>query len=1057
MRPLALLLLLSLPASAVMNGPHAQSDARRFGLDLPPETAPRPSDSQVQAEIRGFNSAHRGRWNLKFGPQGVGPGSGAAPRLSAKEAADAFLVEKGPSLGLRPDQLRLSLARTHLGVHHLLFEQVVDGVPVELASVKVHIDESGEVVGLNSSFRPDVRGSPVPVLGEAQAAFKVAADLGGPAPSGGRLVWFAPPAGGAPVLTWKFRADGGGSWVYYIDARDGRVLMRYNDLRFQSCLTSGTVRGLVYDIDPGRQPTPASRPFRNQEVYVKDASTYSVTDTNGFFCSQTAGKISTQLQGPYVAVANWNVPAAHYDNGGGVWTTFATPLQSDHPYPNSSTVISTINAPAGAVKVMPVFATLDVGAYELQDGDLNISDNDQVAVLDSRGSAVATYIGQRNNIRAAAVPGSQVRLRLKTNATTARSGFSISVSSYLTLTNSPSTPNNATATFTWTTATSFDGRLDEANLFYQLNLMHDYFRAGPDLSGAAPIDKVVPVMAQAGPNLANAFYDPVHQNLTIGDVNNGFAFDATVVRHEYTHFVVDQIFPIVNFGQFGALSEALADYFSASSLDLSTIGGYTAATFGHGSLRELDCPARTTCTLYPTNWSGTIHEDSRMVSQSLWAMRTGMITALGATNGKACADNLVFGALFYYPDSFADFERAMLALSARSATAVPACGANSSQDGLIQARFADHGITTGTGDLDLYEPNDGMSSAVDITTASAVVGRVYPAGDLDYFALGAGPGRMSFTLTMPESASSPGSYSALALTLIDRSYNVVATQVALLDINPTLGGNCPETNCLSSRNTVTLNYDNPAANQFYLLVSAPQGDESAVSNNSSTKFYSLTASYPRGPVSAGIVSASFDRDTIDFSVVVSTFVSAQPYAFSYAQLRDHNHTALAGTQTNGVSPYLTLVSSSSAGGSVSGRVRLASNFTARYPAVGTVHLEVFGVSALGHTQTLGESTALALTGSGTGLTAYNNLFNPALGEKATIKWETQGSGHVRLRLFTIAGQQVMTLVDEDRPAGKGSVDWHGVNGIGQRVASGVYLLHIEAPGLEETKKVVVVK
>ncbi|MBI2363376.1 MAG: T9SS type A sorting domain-containing protein, partial [Elusimicrobia bacterium] len=510
-------------------------------------------------------------------------------------------------------------------------------------------------------------------------------------------------------------------------------------------------------------------------------------------------------------------------------------------------------------------------------------------------------------------------------------------------------------------------------------------------------------------------------------------------------------------GQFGAISEALADYFAASSLDLSTIGGYTAATFGHGSLRELDCPARTACVLYPTNWSGTIHEDSRMVSQALWAIRQGMVTTLGAANGKKCADRLTFGALFYYPDSFADFERAMLALSARSAAAVPACGANSSQNGLIQARFADHGITTGTGDLDAYEPNDGMASAVDITTASAVVGRVYPAGDLDYFALGAGPGRMTLSLTLPESASSPGSYSALALTLIDRSFNVVATQVATLDVNPTLGGNCPESNCLSSRRTVTLNYDNPAANQFYLLVSAPQGDESAVSNNSSTRFYSLSASYPRGPVAAGIVAASFDRDSIDFSVVVSTFVRDQAYHFSYAQLRDHNHAVLAGTRTDEVSPYLTLTSSSSAAGLVTGRVRLANSFTARYPAVGTVHLEVFGVSLLGHTQTLGESTALALTAAGTSMTAYNNLFNPAVGEKATIKWETQGAGHVRLRLFTIAGQQVATLLDEDRPAGKGAVDWAGVNSVGQRVASGVYLLHIEAPGLEETKKIVVVK
>ncbi|MBI3297522.1 MAG: hypothetical protein HYZ75_05130 [Elusimicrobia bacterium] len=1062
MRALALLLAFAAPAGAVMRGPHADTDARRFGLDQP-QTAPAvAAPARLNGEIDAFNRSHRGRWNMRFGLQGVGPQGTTEARLTAKEAGELFLRERGLSLGLRPEQLRLAMARTQGGMHHLLFEQIVDGVPVELSSVKVHLDESGAVIGLNSSFKRNVRGSPVPVLGVAQAAASVAADLGAAPPAEGRLVWFPPPAGGSPALAWKFRSEAGGSWVYYIDARDGRVLLRYNDLRFQACVTSGTIRAMVHDIDPNRQTVQGvaeSRPIKNQRVFIGDANNSVLTDANGQFCSAVNGKIFTQLQGPFVSISNWNGAAAHYDNGGGVWTTFSTPLQSDHPYAANATVISTINAPAGAVKVMPVFAAMDVGSFDLADGDLVITDNDQLAILDSAGNSVATYIGNRTGLRGAAVPGNQLRLRLKTNATGARNGFSISVSSYLTLTNNPFLANNQTATFTWNTTQTLDGTLDEPNLFYQLNLMHDYFRNGPNAGGEAPIDKVVPVMARAGPNLANAFYDPLHQNLTIGDVASGFALDATVVRHEYTHFVVDQIYPVINFGQHGAISEALADYFSASSLNLSTIGSFTGAQFGHGSLRELDCPTKAACTLFPTNWTGVIHEDSRMISQTLWSIR-GDLMALpvpGAVNGKACADGLVFGAMFFYPDSFADFELAMKTMAERAAAAVPACG-GAVDAGLIENRFSNHGINIAAGDQDVYEPNDGIASATDITTAAVVNGRIFPNADQDFYALGAAAGPMAITLSLPEVAGLPGVYTVYAMTLIDRTFNVVATKQPPIDINPTLSGNCPDSDCQTSAGQLVLNYDNPSANQFYLLVSAAPGDEGAITNTNSTRFYSLSAVYPRvGPAAAGIVSAQFDRDTIDFSVSVSTFVTGQAYQFTHARLRDHTQAPLSGTETNSVAPFLTLISSTSTQGRITGRVRLAPGFTARYPSAGTVHLEIFAVTPLGHSQSMGFSNAIALTASGTSLTAFNNLFNPARGEKATIKWETQASGRILLRLFTVAGQHVLTLLDEERPAGKGAIDWPGVNSIGQRVASGVYILHIDAPDLDETKKIVVVK
>ncbi|MDE2292922.1 MAG: hypothetical protein KGL53_12645, partial [Elusimicrobia bacterium] len=1024
-----------------------------------------PGAARIRGAVSEFNRQHRGRWNLRFGPMGVGPGGAPAARLTALDTAQAFLQEHARELGLDPSQLQLEVARSHLGGHHLLFQQVIDGVPVEFATVKVHLLSDGSVEDFSSSFRSDVTGSPVPRVPESQAASAVAADLGTQAPEGGTLVYLPPPSGGAPRLAWKFSAVGGGSWVYYVDAQDGSILLRYSGLDFASCVTSGVVNGMVYDIDPNHQTGSIARPMAHEKVYVLDGSTYSLTDSSGFYCSQTSGKVFTQLQGPYFSIANFNGPAAHYDNGGGVWQTFSTPLQSDHPYANNAVAYSTINAPAGAVEFLTQFDSLDVGKYTLDAGDITINDDDKVEVLDGDGDEVGTYIGQRSLIKTVAVPGTQMRLRLRTNATGQRNGFSISISSYLTLTSAPGTPDNATSTFTWTRSMTSDGTADEINLFYQLNRMHDYFRSGPDASDAAPIDKVIPVMARSGPNLANAFYDPVHQDLTIGDFNSGggadsqFALDATVIHHEYTHAVVDTIFPILNIGQFGAISEALADYFSASSLNDPKIGGYVAAAFGEATLRNLDCTSGG-CKLFPADWDGEIHDDSRMVSQALWEIRSSLMSSPPAGgDGQKCADDLVFGALFYFPDSFADLEQAMIDVSDRAHTNGLPCGSTDGlQSSLIRSRFSNHGITIPTGDADVYEPNDGTASATDITTASVISARIWPNADLDYYVFGAGTGLVTVTLGLPHAASAPSVYTAYEMQLIDSKFNVVKTALPRLDVNPTLAGDCPNTDCQTSNAQVTLSYEVPSPGLYYLLVSAPPSDSGVISNTNSTAFYTLTASLPpAGPVSAGIVSATFDHDRIDFSVPVSTYYTTQPLTFHHARLLDQDHQPLPATDTDLSSPWLTMVSSTSQFGTVSGTVVLTSGFSTRFPSVGNVYLEVFGVNKLGHVQSLGTSAAIALSGTGGSLTAYNNLFDPARGEHAIVKWTSSGAGHVRLRLYTISGQLVTTLVDEDRPAGEGSVSWYGVNGVGQRVASGVYLVHLSAPGIEETKKIVVVK
>lgn len=1048
------------PSYAVRSDARHKADAKRFGLDQTPNPARRPrSRGGVLESIKRFNAVHRRRGRLGFGPAGVSAPAAGPARVEASRVAREFLRRHQDVLGIDPGQLRLEVARTAGKFHHLLFVQIVDGVPVEFSRVKVHLTEDGEILDLDTSYRENLPASPIPTISETRAALAVAADAGLSPPAGGRLVYFPLRHIDDVRLAWKFRTGGlDGSWLYYIDAHTGKILFRYNDLRFQTCQSSGTITGEVYDIDPTRTPL-AIRPMAHQDVFVIDATNLSTTDANGFFCSPTPGRIFTSLQGNFVNVANFNGPNAIYQNGGGIWKTKSSPISSAHPYPNNSVIISTINitdpSPNQAVMVLPIFATFDVGSFT---GD--IQDNDQVAILDSRNSVVATYVGQKGAFHGAAVRGSQVRLRLSTNESGQRNGFDISISSYLVLDNAiKATPDSATASFTWTTAHTCDGTRDEINLFYQINLMRDYFDAGVNHSTAAFIDKPLPVMARVGPGLANAFYDPVHGNLSFGDVGNSFAMDGTVVRHEYVHYVIDQIYPIINFAQNGAISEAVADYFSGSSFNLSKIGEYVGGSFGVGALRDMDCAATPPCQVFPTDWFGTIHEDSLQVSQALWEIREGLINNPPPSGlGQRCADGLVFQTLFFFPDSYQEFLKAMLLVSANSSSLLPECGADNSQRGLILAQFATHGIIENPVDADVYEPNNGIQSATDISTAAAISARVFPGADLDYYAVPAGAGPMTFTLTLPANAAVPGTYFAFGMTLVDQDHEIVATGAPPLDINPTLSGFCPETNCLTSSPQAALNYHNPGDGQFNLLVSALPGDFSFVSKNNSTLFYTLSSEFNRtGPIGGNIVAASFDNDTFSYTVAVSSFARTQNYLFSYAQLRDHALTVLPRTATNMVSPFLVSVSSNEALGRITGTLRLQTGFAARFPAVGTVHLEIFGVNPLGQRRSLGLSPEINMTTDRSSLRAWNNVFNPARGQKTTVKYEITEPGHVLLRLFTRNGRLVRTLLDAYKPAGKGSVDWFGRNFSGGTVASGLYLLHIQAPGLNTTRKVIVVK
>jgi hypothetical protein len=79
---------------------------------------------------------------------------------------------------------------------------------------------------------------------------------------------------------------------------------------------------------------------------------------------------------------------------------------------------------------------------------------------------------------------------------------------------------------------------------------------------------------------------------------------------------------------------------------------------------------------------------------------------------------------------------------------------------------------------------------------------------------------------------------------------------------------------------------------------------------------------------------------------------------------------------------------------------------------------------------------------------YPNPFNPS----TTIRFALPKSGHVELKVYNTLGQEVATLVNEEKTAGTYSAQWNASS-----VASGVYFYRLKAGEYNETRKLLLMK
>ena len=84
---------------------------------------------------------------------------------------------------------------------------------------------------------------------------------------------------------------------------------------------------------------------------------------------------------------------------------------------------------------------------------------------------------------------------------------------------------------------------------------------------------------------------------------------------------------------------------------------------------------------------------------------------------------------------------------------------------------------------------------------------------------------------------------------------------------------------------------------------------------------------------------------------------------------------------------------------------------------------------------------------------FPNPFN----SQTTIRYTLDRAQEVELKIYTLTGQHVATLVSGHRSAGRYVLHWDGRDGQGRLLASGLYLYQLRAGSERQTRKLLLVR
>ncbi len=88
---------------------------------------------------------------------------------------------------------------------------------------------------------------------------------------------------------------------------------------------------------------------------------------------------------------------------------------------------------------------------------------------------------------------------------------------------------------------------------------------------------------------------------------------------------------------------------------------------------------------------------------------------------------------------------------------------------------------------------------------------------------------------------------------------------------------------------------------------------------------------------------------------------------------------------------------------------------------------------------------------------YPNPFNPTTNIQINIQAFSQNPVHIQLRIYTLTGQLVRTLLNENKHSGIHTIPWDGKNQSGVNAASGVYIYILSAENVMQSKKMILLR
>jgi len=662
-------------------------------------------------EWKNFNKQYNNRWKIRFSPRAGYPSAIYGYKTRSKkgepdEIAKEFITQKHELLNIDVKSLKSAKISKRKKWNHIKYEQQYKGISVEGGKVLVHQTDKGEIAALYSDYFHEINISIIPKITNASAIKIVENELKPKLPPKKQpkteLVIFPSPIDDKYYLSYKVKficEEPLGNWIYFIDANTGNIIFKYNDLRFG---TSGTINGKIFP-SVGTDSL-IEEPFANTSVVVNGST--ETTNASGYYSSSQEGAITGMLSGPYATVMN---------GASGEWKDVSYATSTPHNYPNNYEYWWTINQ-AGATRMKIHFLNFNTEAGY-----------DGVYIYDCDGNLVTTYTGNLGDFWSEEVSGDTMYIYFVSDNIYAYYGLDIDAYSYLLSTGPLS--EDISPSYTWNYV-STNTHCDEVNMFYHINLIHDYYKNTHDFSG---MDYSIKSTVHFGKDYCGAFFNPEDANIYFGDGDGGTSLNnpsraRDVIYHEYTHAAVNHIYELVYYGQSGAMDEAFADYFSASYTNDSRIGEWVMLAAVQRNLVNTNT--------YPDDMTNEVHDDGLIYSGALWDIRQSL--------GQEISDKIIFESLFFQPDNFIRGREAVLMADDDNADLSDGTPHYSE----INTAFYAHGISSSPLAGDTYEPNETFNSAYGYLTAGTTYySYVYHKGDCDYYKIQAGTGMISVTLT----------------------------------------------------------------------------------------------------------------------------------------------------------------------------------------------------------------------------------------------------------------------------------------------------------------------